>query len=405
MPTNLFRKVSIERLTSPEQLDKLLIIVKLRGWLALITLLLITAAILVWSFFGQIPIATTGKGILLDPRGLQGVYSRVEGRITRIFARTGASVKKGEVLVMMENPLIEVKMDEATHQINFLKENIKTEESLYEKEKKVKEEEFNRKKELETLILENQKAKLALLEKQLSQAPTEKKESLQSEIIEQRNIIQTQLSTIEIFHSEQKMTATNERIDTLKIELFQKEGELRILQVQLSSLVIKAPSDGKVIEIDVMLGRAISPGTPMVWVQAHPGKDTTLPFYSFVPVSMGEKIKKGMKAHISLLAVDAQKYGQIKGEVLRVLPYAASLSAQQLAGIPSRVIREYLSANPTSILVVIQPIRDPSTPTGYKWTTAKGPPMEEIPPGAIGTARIILQSKRPITYVLPILTE
>ena len=42
MTRDLFRKVSIERLTSPEQLDKLLIIVKIRGWLALIALLIIT---------------------------------------------------------------------------------------------------------------------------------------------------------------------------------------------------------------------------------------------------------------------------------------------------------------------------------------------------------------------------
>jgi len=40
-----------------------------------------------------------------------------------------------------------------------------------------------------------------------------------------------------------------------------------------------------------------------------------------------------MPAQISLIAIDSQKYGLIEGEVLRVLPYAASLSAQQLAGI------------------------------------------------------------------------
>jgi len=81
MAKDLFRKVSIERLSSPEQLDKLLIIVKIRGWLALLTLLMVIIAILVWSFMGQIPISATGKGILLDPEGLHGVYSPIEGRL------------------------------------------------------------------------------------------------------------------------------------------------------------------------------------------------------------------------------------------------------------------------------------------------------------------------------------
>ena len=405
MSTNLFRKVSLERLTSPEQLDKLLVIVKLRGWLALITLLLITIAILIWSFVGQIPIATMGKGILLDPRGLHGVYSHDEGRITRILARTGAKVKKGDVLIMMENALFLVKFQEISHEIAYLKENLETEESLYNEQKKLGEQEFKRKMELENLILENQKAKLALLEKQLSKASPDLHESLKKEILEQRNIIQSQLATIEIFHTKKKMDETNENIDAIKTEIFQKQEALHILQSKIDNLIIKAPEDGRVIEIDVMLGREVPSGTPMIWIQALTEKEASLPFYSFVPISMGEKIKKGMHAQISFLAIDSQKYGQLEGKVLRVLPYAASLSAQQLAGIPSRVLREYLSADPTAILVVIQPIRDPSTPTGYKWTTDKGPPLEEILPGAIGTARIILESKRPITYVLPILTE
>lgn len=405
MAKDLFRKVSLERLTSPEQLDKLLVIVRIRGWLALLTLLVITAGILVWSFLGQIPISATGQGILLDPRGLHGVYSPVEGRVTRIQARTGANVTKGELLVVMENTMLQVKLDEAHRQIDALHIRLRDEQALFDEQKGIKEAEEKRKLQLETLILENQKEKLALLEKQLAGASLETKPNLEKEILEQKSLIEAQMTTIEIFHSKQKIEKTNEKINALKLDLFEAEAKLRRFQTELDSLKVTAPNDGKVIEIDVMLGREVPPGTPLVWIQAHPEKGETLPFYSFVPISMGEKITPGMRAHISLIAIDAQKYGQIVGKVLRVLPYATSLSAQQLAGIPSRVLREYLKADPTAILVVIQPERDPDTPTGYKWTTAKGPPMQELLPGATGTTRIILESKRPITYVLPILTE
>ncbi len=405
MPTNLFRKVSLERLSSPEQLDKLLIIVKLRGWLALAILVLITISILAWSFLGQIPITATGKGILLNPRGLQGIYSRVDGRITRILARTGALVKKGDVLAIMENALFEIKFNESIQQLETLKNALKKEKDLYEKERELKQTELKKKMELEDLILENQKAKLALLEKQLSESTADQKNNLEKELIEQRNIIQTQLASIEIFLDQAMLAETNERIISLENEISIKQGDLKILDTQKQGLTITSPENGRVIEIDVMLGREVNIGTPMFWVQLQEEKKEPLPFYSFIEVGMGEKIEKGMPAYISLLSIDSQKYGQIEGKVLRVLPYAASLRAQQLAGIPSTIIREYLSVSPTSILVVIAPTEDRSTPSGYKWTTKSGPPIDDIHPGAIGTTRIILQSKKPIRYVLPILTE
>jgi len=68
-----------------------------------------------------------------------------------------------------------------------------------EKQKSVKEEDYKRKLELENIILENQ-------------------------------------------------------IDTIKSEIFQNESQVSLLQAQIDSLVIKAPADGTVIEIDVMLG-------------------------------------------------------------------------------------------------------------------------------------------------------
>lgn len=401
MAENLFRKVSLERISSPEQLDKLLVIVKIKGWLALLCLVGITVAIVAWSVVGTLPIATEGRGILLDPRGLQGVYSQTEGQVVQILARTGGEIKKGETLLVMQNPIFAIKLREQMHRIEALKSLIAKLEKDFEIEKKIKDEELTKKLELEELILKTQKAKLAIMEKELEQAAPSRKPNLENEILEQKALMESQLLSISIFHSEKLLDATVKHLDVFHSELHKLVGEYDLLKMQKESLVIKAPHDGRVIEIDVELGRQIEPGAPLMWIQSGGEKGKILPFYCFVPVNMGEKIKPGMGAQISFLAVDTQLYGQLLGRVERVLPYAASRNAQQLAGIPSKVLKGYLGAGLTSILVVIDPILDPKTPTGYKWTTKLGPP-EWLNPGAIGTARIILEEKKPISYALPV---
>ncbi|MGB3493300.1 MAG: hypothetical protein WBA57_11265 [Elainellaceae cyanobacterium] len=62
----LFRKESLERLSSPEQLDQLMQIVSLKSWLPLGTLGVLVMGGLLWSIVGRIPITVTGEGLLVQ---------------------------------------------------------------------------------------------------------------------------------------------------------------------------------------------------------------------------------------------------------------------------------------------------------------------------------------------------
>ena len=72
----LFRKVALDRLSSPEQLDQLMKITSPRAWLALIAIAILLAAGGLWAVFGRIPEEASGNGVLInDPAigGLEGV--------------------------------------------------------------------------------------------------------------------------------------------------------------------------------------------------------------------------------------------------------------------------------------------------------------------------------------------
>ncbi|HEY9647242.1 MAG TPA: hypothetical protein V6C88_12770 [Chroococcidiopsis sp.] len=64
---NIFRQKSLERLSSPEQLDQLMQVVNPRSWLSLAALGSLVLLTVVWSIVGRIPITATGKGILVRP--------------------------------------------------------------------------------------------------------------------------------------------------------------------------------------------------------------------------------------------------------------------------------------------------------------------------------------------------
>lgn len=65
--TSIFRKESLERLSSPEQLDQLMQVVNAKSWMPLATLGSLLALAVIWSVLGRIPITAIGKGALVHP--------------------------------------------------------------------------------------------------------------------------------------------------------------------------------------------------------------------------------------------------------------------------------------------------------------------------------------------------
>jgi HlyD family secretion protein len=47
-------------------------------------------------------------------------------------------------------------------------------------------------------------------------------------------------------------------------------------------------------------------------------------------------------------------------------------------------------------------LRDPRTPSGYRWTSSHGPPLT-IQSGTLAGAQVIVDRQRPIAAVLPLL--
>ena len=95
---NLFRKSSLERLASPEQVDQLMQVIAPKDWLGLTALISLTGCVLGWSIFGRIPLTVTGRGVFIYPYRVVELQNSSPGRLQSLSVKAGDVIRKGQVL-------------------------------------------------------------------------------------------------------------------------------------------------------------------------------------------------------------------------------------------------------------------------------------------------------------------
>jgi hypothetical protein len=91
-----FRHKALQKMQSPEQLDRMLRITLPRRWIGLTGLLLIVAAVVVWSAVAAVPTTLSGPGYLLPQGGLRQVQASVSGTVGGLRVSIGDHVVGGE---------------------------------------------------------------------------------------------------------------------------------------------------------------------------------------------------------------------------------------------------------------------------------------------------------------------
>lgn len=120
MQNSLFRKVALERLSSPEQLDRMMTVTSLKGWIALAAAIFLISTFIVWSFLGTISTRVVGQGILLKSMGVYNISHSADGRIYDIKVVPGDMVKKGEIIARIDRDDIAGQINDLKHQLDML---------------------------------------------------------------------------------------------------------------------------------------------------------------------------------------------------------------------------------------------------------------------------------------------
>lgn len=107
----LYRKSVLDRLSSPEQLDKMIVITSPSLWIAMIGAALIVTVALVWSVFGELPVKQEASGILVPNQGAYTLAAETGGIVSTVEVKIGDHVKEGDVMVVLADADVQTELD------------------------------------------------------------------------------------------------------------------------------------------------------------------------------------------------------------------------------------------------------------------------------------------------------
>ncbi len=526
----IFREESLERLSSPERLDRLMKIVGRQDWLPLSTLGALVVAAIIWSIFGKIPVNVTSKGILVLPRRVVNIQSPVEGQLKQLKVKPGDCVEKDEVIatidpfdirqklqlekeklaqlqgqeqkadtLQIQRTNLEIKaiqqeqaskrqrLEDALNLSPILKDReikaIKQERASLQqqlsdiqvltptlRDKGIKaldkqqvslQQQLQDAQTLSPLLKERTEKRRSLLEQgaissdhvlqaeqeyrqnlqnisklkaELKQLETQKTE-VEQKYLDNLDLIgkyQARLRELDIKETEtqQKYLENLSTISQLKAELQQLDTQVKILEQQnLEASVgrknqiqevkhniaqlekqfeynkqIKSPYNGCILELTADNSSVLNPKDRLGSIKVDDVSDS-ISSVAYFPVGDGKKIKSGMKIYITPDTVRRERFGGIVGTVTKVSPFPITKQgAASLVG-NAEVVEEMVSKVGSVIAVQAELQLDSSTPTGYKWSSSKGPKNLKISSGTTTIARVTIEKQAPITLILPILRE
>jgi len=526
---SIFRKESLERLSSPERLDLVMKVSSSKDWLALAFFGGLTVAGLIWSFVGRIPITVQGRGIFLQPRQVVELQSSIAGQLESLKVSNGQCVKKDEVLatidpvdqrqqlrsakeklaqlqkqgqdaslmssqrmeleksaIAVSQESLQKRLQDAQAMTPILKEKglnainkqklslqqrlqeaqafaptLKTRGltaiqqqriSLQQRLKDVQslvpvlEQRLQKRRELaangaistDSVLQIEQEYKQGFqnvteLQAQIKQLDLTETQTLQSY---QQNVnaigeLQAQLQELEL----QSVKTEREYLDNLRsineIQAQLQESNTKAKRLEQESLEtsiqrnketqevsreiirleqqvnenshILSPQNGCILELIATVGQVVQPGSRLGNMRVGSEEKIGLAM-AYFPIKDGKQIKPQMPISITPDTVQRERFGGIVGKVTAVSPLPVTAEGTVALIGNSEVVKNLMGETGAAIQITTDLQTDDRNPSGYKWSSSKGPDSK-ITPGTTATIRVTIEERSPITFLLPFLRE
>jgi len=105
----LFSQEALDKLRSPDRLDKMFSITKSLDWMLIVAVMVFLFAVVLWSIFGAFTEKVDGMGLITDSAGVAVVTPLASGKLETLKVKTGDVVSEGDLLARVEQ--VERSMD------------------------------------------------------------------------------------------------------------------------------------------------------------------------------------------------------------------------------------------------------------------------------------------------------
>jgi hypothetical protein len=159
---------------------------------------------------------------------------------------------------------------------------------------------------------------------------------------------------------------------------------------------IRSESDGLVLQLLVQPHLYVAPGTKIASLE--PLTDE-LRAVVYVPAGQAKSIQPGMTVHLSPVTIRPEEHGVMLGRVSAVGEFPVTEQRMNLL-VQNDAMNKAFAADGPVHEVQVDVVRDDATPSGFKWSSRKGPPTR-ITSGTLTSAAFVLTERRPISLIFP----
>jgi HlyD family secretion protein len=412
MDRNVFREVSLDRLSSAEELDRLLQVTSSKAWIAQFAMFGLIAIAIIWSYAGRLPSVVAGQGVIVRRGGVLNVVAAGSGVVAQIKVNVGDRIAAGQIVANVEQPAISEKHKSAQQMLKQARLDRERSLALRDQETKLAITAVQRKSAnalVEIAHAEDQ-AKLA------KQDIAAQDELLADGIVTKEKTIEARQKLASIEDHSADLRAHIQDLDAeefslrakLQQEDAQKQAAIQDLDRNLRGVEkeleiaqnVVSPYGGEVLEVKVSWGATVATGDPILSIQPDvPDLQVLL----YLPASQSKDVHPGMNVRISPSSVKPEEFGFIKGNVVYVSDFPDT-PAELMRNFENEVLVKALTGEGPVTELHVEMEKDSKTPSGYQWSSSKGPNLT-LSGGTLCTGEVVTRWQRPITLVLPSLRK
>ena len=298
-------------------------------WVALITIVVL----LIWASFAKIDQVTRASGSVIASARTQEIQSSEGGILTQLLVKEGDNVKKGQLLVILEEARAQASVDNSATKIAALKAKIsRLEAEIFNKPliftsdvqkypeymQNQKDLYMRRKQAIEQDVMALQNMlQLARQELAMNEPLLKYGDVSQADIIKlQRQVadLEAQINNKRNKYFEEAQAELTKAQEDLQAEEEQLRDRAQVLQQKR----LTAPTDGKVNNIEVTtIGGVVKPGD--IIMQLLPTSSDLIIEAKVTPADIAY-VKEGQSAKVKLDAYDYSIFGAMNGEVTYISP-------------------------------------------------------------------------------------
>jgi HlyD family secretion protein len=418
---------------SLNQLDTLVRVTTVQGWVYLSTLFAVCAAAVAFAVLYHVPTKVNGEGILLiDRDSLLQVRARGTGRLISLRVKLGQLIAPGDEIGEISQNELEDAIHEAKSKLmDAEREDLElTRHEQKERDTQTEAIERVRRAIHEAHATSRDKLKIAESIAQSDVRLRARKYLGDAEMLESREKLylikddlnkgKSRLAELDLDASKGDTSRHRAQLERrLKIQQLQTRLELDRAKLFRTSRIV-SQYHGRVVQVLSASGEMVREGSPVVMLdgpKSERGADADeAPYESivFVPAGEGKKIDLGDPVEVSPATIKREEHGFIRGRVAAIwempatkLAMEAALEHPELADAflkryaPGVLLRVHVKLEENGSSTAVQENRPHSNRLNhFRWSSSSGN-AQPLKTGTMCQAAIVVERRRLISLILP----